>query len=155
MWDWSPTSAPPSSQSSHTSHVVAQCDNQPPLRRPWRLGSRPYDERLPLLTLHGVLPGIRTQNLLICHQDTYALSVSKVCHYATCLTQHGMLAAVPSLALVCLTIYICLAEAGNGTLSTYLIFVLKGQLRRPVSSSSELSARPYLLYVFYPGAKTR
>ena len=70
MWDWSPTSASPSSQSSRTSHVVAQCDNQPPLRRPWRLGSRPYDERLPLLTLHGVLPGIRTQNLLISMPNT-------------------------------------------------------------------------------------
>ena len=141
--------------------VVAQRDNQPPWRSTDEISTCrsvcPALSRLGYApsTLHGVLPGIRTQNLLICHQDTYALSVSKVCHHATCLTQHGMLAAVPSLAFVCLTIHICLAEARNDVLSTHMIFVLKGQLQRPVSSSSELFARPYLSYVFYPGAKTR
>ena len=141
--------------------TVAQHDNQPPWRSTDKISTcrrvRLALSRLGYApsTLHGVLPGIRTQNLLICHQDTYALSVSKVCHYATCLTQHDMLAAVPSLAFVCLTIYICLAEARNGVLSTHVFFALRGQLQRLVSSSSALFAGLYSLYDFYPGAKTR
>ena len=66
-----------------------------------------------------------------------------------------MLATIPGLAFVCLTIYICLAEARNDVLSTHVIFVLKGQLQRPVSSSSALFAGLYSLYVFYLGAKAR
>ena len=141
--------------------VVAQRDNQPPWRSTdkiptcWRVRPALCRPGYAPSTLHGVLPGIRTQNLLICSQDTYALSVFKVCHYAPCLPRHGMLAAVPSFTFVCLTIYIYLVEAGNGVLSTHVFFALKGQLRRPVSSSSALFAGFYSLYVFYPGAKAR
>ena len=112
--------------------VVAQRDNQPPWRSTdkvctcWRvcpalcrLGYAPS-------TLHGVLPGIRTQNLLIRSQDTYALSVFKVCRHATCFTQHCMPTVIPGPAFVCSTTYICLTEARNDVLSTQVIFALKG-----------------------------
>ena len=141
--------------------VVAQRDNQPPWRSTDKISTcrrvRPALCRLGYApsTLHGVLPGIRTQNLLICNQDTYALSVFKVCRPAICFTQHCMLTTVPGPTLACLTVCICSSEARIDVLSTFVISALKGQLQWPVSSLSTLFTKLSSLYVVYLDTKTK
>ena len=87
--------------------VVAQRDNQPPWQSTdkvstcrrvcpalCRLGYAPS-------SLHGVLPGIRTQNLLIHSQDTYALSVFKVCRFLPCFFRNCLHFIALYTAMIC------------------------------------------------------